>query len=91
MRQLARGGAHQLPRTLGGGRRELEEPHALALDMLAQALKVVAALFEQVALVGGDYLRARGQLGIVLRQLRVDGLEILHRVAALAARDVRGG
>ena len=59
-----------------------------------QALHMGAELVQQggvrhdVRLVGGHDHLAGGQFGRVLLQLGVDGLEVLHRVPALAAGDV---
>ena len=71
-----------------GGSAHLKEFVALRLDVCAQAVDVRAVVAEQVAFVGGDDLRARGQHVAVGAQLGVDGLKVLDRVAPLAAGDV---
>ena len=61
---------------------------------IARLLDVRAQLFQQrfvlhnVGLVRDHDLRARRQLGGILRQLGVDGVEVRNGVAPLAARNV---
>ena len=55
------------------------------LHMLPQSLQK-GLVRHDVRLVGGDDLGAGGQIGTVLGQLLIDGVEVRHRVPALTAR-----
>ena len=67
------------------GRAQFKERAALFFRVRAKALEIIGVLREKIALVGGDDLLARGELGAVFAQLGVDRIEILHRIAAFAA------
>ena len=86
--KLGRARLDELARAGVGGGAHLKEFVALRFDVRAQAVDVCAVVAEQVAFVGGDDLRARGQHVAVGAQLGVDGLKVLDRVAPLAAGDV---
>ena len=61
-----------------------EEGIAERLDMRAQLFEQALVLHD-VGLVRDDDLRAGGKVGGILRELCVDGIKVLDRVAALAA------
>ena len=85
-RQDAHNRAHQRVKALlrrGGNRINLD---VRALEVLFEAFEVLLRA-RQIHLVGGDDLRPLGQIAVG-HQLIADVLEILDRVAPLAARDI---
>ena len=85
--QLLGGLFDQLPGALMGCGGDLKQFQPKALHVGAELVQQ-GGIGHDVRLVGGHDHLAGGQLGGVLLQLGVDGLEVLHRVPALAARDV---
>ena len=67
-------------------RHDREEIIALRVDVLFERFDLLVA--RHVALVARDNHRTLCKLGIELLQLRIDRLEVLDRISALAARDV---
>ena len=84
--QLLRDGVDKRLNPLAGSRGDAEEGVSLLLHKLPEVFDLL--LGGDVALVGHHNLVALGKLLAEIGQLSVDGLEILLRVAVLAAGDV---
>ena len=78
---------HQLPGTLMGGGGHGEELIAQLLHVGTEGVQLLV-VHQKIGLVGHGDLRTGGQLGAVLLQFGVDGVEIRDGVAALTAGNV---
>ena len=82
------GEVHQLPDALIGRRGQLREQEAVLLGILSQLFDRLAVLAQQVGLVRHDDLRTRREKLAVTGQFGIDLLDVIDRIAALAARRI---